>query len=544
MTLLKKRNYPLLSAVLVAGLIVSTVPALDGCSHGGEQSVPGPVAQASVAPPPAAPPAQAPPPAPMPTAYPAAPGPAPGAATPQELQQLVSPIALYPDMLIAQILAASTYPTQVVQAARFLKDNPNLTEEALAAQVNPQEWDPSVKSLCQFPTVLQTMSDSLAWTSALGEAYYNQPSDVMAAVQVMRKRAMDAGTLKSTPQQNVEVTSASSQTGGVEEQGAQGAPQQPAQQQVIVIQPAQSNTVYVPQYNPSTVYGAPVEQPPGYSGTQVLTAGVLGFGAGVLLGSLINSGNNNWGCNWYGGNVAYNRNVWVSNSAFVPGRWGGYGGYRPGYPGYRPGYPGYRPGYPGGRPGYPGGYPRPGYGNRPQFAANNPNLRPNFPKASTLPNGGLNRPGGNQRPNRPGNNPGGNRPGGNLGGNRPGGNRPGGNLGGNRPGGNRPGGNLGGGRPGGNMGGRGPGGGNLAANRPATRPANNPMRGYGGRGQSNLGGKNSAFGGLQGGGFAQASSNRGRASFGGGGGRGFGGGGGGRNFGGGGRGRGGGGRRR
>ena len=255
---------------------------------------------------------------------------------------MVAPIALYPDMLIAQILAASTYPTQVVEADRFMKQNPSLTGDGLAAQVNPQPWDPSVKSLCQFPSVLNTMSESLAWTTALGEAYYNQPQDVMNALQVMRKRAMDAGTLKSTSQQKVEVQTVSSTSAAVEgvEQPAQT---QPAQQQVIVIQPAQPNTVYVPTYNPSTVYGAPVEQPPGYnaptgySGTEMLVAGALSFGAGVLLGSLINNGNNNWGYNWGGGNVYYNRNVWVSNSNFVRGPYG-YRGYGPGYPGYRPGY--------------------------------------------------------------------------------------------------------------------------------------------------------------------------------------------------------------
>jgi hypothetical protein len=99
-------------------------------------------------------------------------------ATAEELQELVSPIALYPDVLVAQILAGSTYPTQVVEAARWVKENPNLTGDQLAAQVNPQPWDPSIKSLTQVPSVLQTMNDSLAWTSALGEAYYNQPADV------------------------------------------------------------------------------------------------------------------------------------------------------------------------------------------------------------------------------------------------------------------------------------------------------------------------------------------------------------------------------
>ncbi|HEY2104518.1 MAG TPA: DUF3300 domain-containing protein [Candidatus Binataceae bacterium] len=536
MTLLNKRRSRLLPLSLILGLMVCGLPALDGCSRGGEQSAPS--AQASA---PAPPPTMAP--SPMPTANPAAmqPGPAPGGASAEQLQQLVAPIALYPDMLIAQILAASTYPTQVVEAGRFMKQNPNLSGDALAAQINPQGWDPSVKSLCQFPSVLKTMSDSLAWTSALGEAYYNQPNDVMAAIQVMRKRAMDAGTLKSTPQQKVELQTASAPPS--ETAPSPGVAQPPAQQQVVVIQPAQPNTVYVPTYNPTTAYGAPVAQPPGYSGTEVLAAGVLGFGTGVLLGSLINNGNNNWGCNWYGGyggyggNVVYNRNVWVSNSNVVAGRWGN-AGYRPGYPGNRPGYPGYRPGGPGYRPGYPGGNPRPMpyAGNRSQFAANNPNMVPNFPKSETLPNrpGNSNRPGGNPGANLPG----GNRPGGNLGGGRPGnpgGNRPGGNLGGNRPSGNRPGGNIGSNRPGGNI-----GGGNLAANkpqRPATRPANNPMRGYGSGGRANAGSRSGAFNGVQPGGFSQAASNRGRNSFGGGGGggRGFGGGGGGgRGFGGGG----------
>jgi hypothetical protein len=115
------------------------------------------------------------------------------------LQDLVSPIALYPDTLIAQILAASTYPTQVVEADRWLDQNPTLKGDQLTTAMNAQPWDPSIKSVTQFPSVLKTMSDSLAWTSALGEAYYNQPNDVLNAIQVMRKRAMSAGTLKDTP---------------------------------------------------------------------------------------------------------------------------------------------------------------------------------------------------------------------------------------------------------------------------------------------------------------------------------------------------------
>src|SRR5260370_19884664 len=159
----KKRWNGLLPTVLIVSLVVSTSPVIDGCSRSDDQPTSSP--QPSVGAPPAA---QAPPltvgPSPMPTANPAAmqPGPAPGAATAEELQQLVSPIALYPDMLIGQILAASTYPTQVVEADRFMKAHPGLTGDALAAQVKAQPWDPSVKSLCQFPTVLNTMSQSLS----------------------------------------------------------------------------------------------------------------------------------------------------------------------------------------------------------------------------------------------------------------------------------------------------------------------------------------------------------------------------------------------
>src|SRR5215472_1594517 len=164
----------------------------------------------------------------------AAPGPAPGEATPEELEELVSPIALYPDLLVARILVGSTFPTQIVEAQRWLEQNPNLKGDQFAAAVNAQPWDPSVRSLSQFRDVLKTMNDSLSWTSALGEAYYNQPDDVMDAIQRLRNRAVKAGTLKDTPQQKIEVQPAT-----VQEEGAP--------QQVIVIQPAQQNTVFVPQ---------------------------------------------------------------------------------------------------------------------------------------------------------------------------------------------------------------------------------------------------------------------------------------------------------
>src|SRR5215472_18299598 len=121
----------------------------------------------------------------------------------QEIQQMVAPIALYPDALVAQILAAATYPTQVVEADRWLQQNKNLPPDQLAAAANKQPWDPSVKALTQFPSVLDNMSQNLTWTSNLGDVYYNDQQRVMNAVQVMRKEAQQAGNLKSTPQQTV-----------------------------------------------------------------------------------------------------------------------------------------------------------------------------------------------------------------------------------------------------------------------------------------------------------------------------------------------------
>src|SRR6266851_3751947 len=315
----KGRSLPLMLAAIV---LMSTSPMVTGCSRGDDQ--PAAASSSQAQPSVAAVPESA---APAPAAA-VEPGPPPGSATAQELQELVSPIALYPDVLVAQILAGSTYPTQVVEADRWLKDNPNLTGDQLASQVNQQAWDPSIKSLTQFPSVLHTMNDSLAWTSSLGEAYYNQPADVMNAIQVLRNMAMAAGTLKSTPQQKVEVQPAPPAVQG----GAQ-----PSVQQTVIVQPALPNTVYVPQYNPTSVYGAPVPAPAGYSGSDLLLTGVLSFGAGILLGSLINNGNNNWGCNWYGGggsSVKYNNKIYVTNNNVYPGRYpAGGGGYRP--PAYR-----------------------------------------------------------------------------------------------------------------------------------------------------------------------------------------------------------------
>ena len=148
--------------------------------------------------------------------------------TAEELQQLVAPIALYPDALVAQVLGAATFPDQVAFAADWLQQNKNLTGKALMQSVDRQPWDPSVKALTQFPSVLDNMAKNLSWTSALGEAYNTQAADVMSAVQVLRAKAQAAGNLKSSPQITV----------------VQQSPQ------VIVIQPANPQVVYVPAVQP------------------------------------------------------------------------------------------------------------------------------------------------------------------------------------------------------------------------------------------------------------------------------------------------------
>jgi hypothetical protein len=200
--------------------------------------------------------------------------------TPEQLQQLVAPIALYPDSLVAQILAASTFPEQVVEADRWVQANPNVKGDALGQAVDQQPWDPSVKALTAFPSVLGNMDKNLSWTSSLGDAYYNDQQDVMDAVQVMRQRAQAAGDLKTTPQQTV---------------ATQGA--------TIVIQPASPDVVYVPAYDPWLVYGAPIMAWPGWYpypgiwfGGPYLSFG-MGFGIGFYGG--YGWGWPHWGFDWH-----------------------------------------------------------------------------------------------------------------------------------------------------------------------------------------------------------------------------------------------------
>ena len=184
----------------------------------------------------------------------------PAAQTASQLQALVAPIALYPDNLVAEILAAATFPDQVAIADYWLQQNKNLTGNALVQAVDKQSWDPSVKGLAQFPTVLNNMAKSLSWTSQLGEAYHNQKSQIMSAIQSLRAEAKAAGNLKSTAQMTVQQQSP----------------------QTIVIEPANPEVVYVPQYNPAIVYGYPYVTP-GYTAAEVAATSALSFGAGVAL---------------------------------------------------------------------------------------------------------------------------------------------------------------------------------------------------------------------------------------------------------------------
>jgi hypothetical protein len=221
--------------------------------------------------------------------------------TPQELQQLVAPIALYPDSLVAQILAASTYPAQIVEANRWLQANPELKGDALAKVVDQQPWDPSVKALAEFPSVLSNMDKNLSWTSSLGEAYINHQQDVMNAVQEMRKQAKKAGHLESTSQSKVT------------EQG-----------QTIVIEPADPEVVYVPEYDPWLVYGVPVAPWPGwywYPGLYWTSPG-FGFGLGFHIGFFAGFGWgwHGWAPDWHHNTIIYNHATYFSHSTTVINR--------------------------------------------------------------------------------------------------------------------------------------------------------------------------------------------------------------------------------
>jgi Protein of unknown function (DUF3300) len=240
--------------------------------------------------------------------------------TPEQLQQLVAPIALYPDSLVAQILAASTFPEQVVEADRWVQANPDLKGDALGQAVDQQPWDPSVKALVAFPSVLGNMDKNLSWASSLGDAYYNQQQDVMDAVQVMRKRAQDAGNLKSTPQQTVAT-----------------------QDSNIDIENADPDEVYIPEYDPWLVYGGPIMAWPGWYpypgiwfGGPYLSWGP-GFGIGWFGG--FGWGWGHWGFDWHNHYAMFNHGRYYSGSRtfYNRGSFARGGGGRGGFNGGRGG---------------------------------------------------------------------------------------------------------------------------------------------------------------------------------------------------------------
>lgn len=212
----------------------------------------------------------------------------------EQLAQILAPVALYPDEVLAQILIASTYPLEIVQADRWVKQNSDLKGSALTAALEKQPWDPSVKSLVNFSQVLTMMSEKLEWTQQIGDAFLAQQQDVMQAVQQLRGKAQASGNLQTTSEQKVIV-----------------------EKETIIIQPADPQVVYVPAYNPTVVYGAwpypayppaPV-YPPGY----VATTAAFSFLAGAAVGAAWGYA---WGnCNWNGGSVNYNvnQNINVNN---------------------------------------------------------------------------------------------------------------------------------------------------------------------------------------------------------------------------------------
>lgn len=218
--------------------------------------------------------------------------PAPPAFKPEELEQIVAPIALYPDALLAQVFMASTYPLEIVQAARWSKEHPEVKGDAVAKEMEKQTWDPAVKSLVVFPDVLTMMNEKLDWTQKLGDAFLAQQKDVMDAVQRLRAKAKETGNLKSSKEQTVKTEAAPA-----------GAPAP----QIIIIESPSPEVVYVPTYNPTVVYGAwpyPAYPPYYYYPPAYPPGGAFfAFSVGVAVGGAF------WGgCNWGSSDIDINVN--------------------------------------------------------------------------------------------------------------------------------------------------------------------------------------------------------------------------------------------
>ncbi len=230
--------------------------------------------------------------------------------SPDQLDSLVAPIALYPDPLLAQTLVAATYPLEIVQLQQWLTKNSNLKDKALADAVAKEPWDPAIQSMAAVPDVVKRLADDIQWTTQLGDAFLDQQNDVMDAVQRMRKKAEDKGALKSNEQQKVE-------TKVIEEKT------------VIVVQPTNPEVIYVPSYNPTVVYPPPVYPyppvyyPPYYPGTALVSFGV-GHGDGrghlgrLLLRMRLGRGNNTININ---NNNNFNRNSNVNRGGSGSGNW-------------------------------------------------------------------------------------------------------------------------------------------------------------------------------------------------------------------------------
>src|ERR1700712_675865 len=304
----------------------------------------------------------------------------------EQLDALLAPIALYPDALLAQVLMASTFPLQVVAAGRWVEDpaHKSLSGDVLAKTIEPQTWDPSVKSLVPFPSVLALLNSNIEWTEQLGYAFADQQAAVMNSVQRLRVQAQAAGNLKTTEQQIVR-----------------------SEKQIIIIEPARPTLVYVPNYNPTVVYGGwpypaypPVylPPPPGYAFGTALISGIA-FATGVaIVGSLWGWATPGWGRGYVNVNVSHYNNINVNRTRINSNVW------QPNRPGGRPAGLQGPPHGPVGQPTRPNGLPVNAIGrtnvnvsantlNRPtKYSTGQPNTanRPGQP--------GLGQPSGGNRP--------------------------------------------------------------------------------------------------------------------------------------------------
>src|ERR1035438_6732693 len=249
--------------------------------------------------------AQAPPDPQNPPGYQQQQPPAGPRLSPQELSNLVAPVALYPDLLLGQVLAASTYPAEITEAQQWIERNPSLRGRELVEAAKEQNWDPSVQALVAFPQVLSMLTRDIQWTTDLGNAFLSQQADVMDAIQRLRASARDNGRLTNTPQQRVTY----------EQQNGQNA---------IVIQPTDPQMVYPPIYNPVYVWGPPAYgyyPPLGYPGVGLGISYAVGTFLGGLFAGLLSFGGWGWGLSWLSHGLFLN-GLFFSHFGFH-----GYGGY-------------------------------------------------------------------------------------------------------------------------------------------------------------------------------------------------------------------------